>query len=96
MFYSCNKPPEACIEVDNTTVTIGAPITFTSCSKRALSQDWFMEGPDGAPENEMGWSDAQFTHSFTVSGTYTVILNAYSKFSFLGDVHSATTTITVQ
>lgn len=93
---SCAKQPEACIDKGQTTVNTGTPVTFTSCSKHTLSQDWFMQGPAGAPENTMGWSDAQFTHTFTVTGTYTVTLNAYSKFSFQGDVNTATQTVTVQ
>jgi len=93
---ACNKPPEACIETDMETASVGAPVTFSSCSKRALSQDWFMTGPAGAPENTMGWSDASFTHSFTVAGTYEIRLNAYSKFSFMGDVNTATQSFTVQ
>lgn len=93
---ACNRPPEACIDNSQTTVNAGTPVVFTSCSKRALSQDWFMSGPAGAPENTMGWSDAQFTHTFTVPGAYTVTLNAYSKFSFLGDVSTTTQTITIQ
>lgn len=93
---ACNKKPEACIDNGQTSVSVGSPVNFTSCSKRALSQDWFMEGPVGAPENSMGWSDAHFTHTFTIPGTYIVTLNAYSKFSFMGDVSSTTQTITVQ
>lgn len=71
-------------------------MNFTSCSKHTLSQDWFMSGPAGAPENTMGWSDAHFTHTFTMAGTYVVTLNAYSKFSFMGDVSTTTQTITIQ
>jgi len=55
-----------------------------------------MSGPAGAPENTMGWSDAQFTHTFTVTGTYIVTLKAYSKFSFMGEMSETTQTITVQ
>lgn len=55
-----------------------------------------MSGPEGAPENDMAWSDIQFTHTFTIPGTYIVTLNAYSKFSFLGDVSTTTQTITIQ
>ncbi|MBI3136807.1 MAG: hypothetical protein HYZ14_19185 [Bacteroidetes bacterium] len=93
---ACNKPPEACIDNGQTTASVGSPVSFVSCSKHTLSQDWFMSGPAGAPENTMGWSDAQFTHTFTVTGTYVVTLNAYSKFSFLGDVSTTTQTITIQ
>ena len=92
---ACNRPPEACIQTDMESAAVGTPVTFTSCSKRALSQDWFMTGPDSAAENSMGWSDASFTHTFTMPGTYEVRLNAYSKFSFMGDVRSTTQSFTV-
>ncbi len=55
-----------------------------------------MSGPVGAPENTMGWSDAQFSHTFTIPGTYVVTLRAYSKFSFMGDMSEATQSVTVQ
>lgn len=93
---ACNRPPKACIENEQTTATVGTPITFTSCSKRTLSQDWFISGPTGAPENSMAWSDPQFTHAFSIPGTYIVTLNAYSKFSFLGEVSTETQEITIQ
>lgn len=95
LFVACNKPPEACIDNGQTTASVGTPVSFTSCSKRALSQDWYMSGPAGAPENTMAWSDIQFTHTFTIPGTYVVTLNAYSKFSFLGDVSTTTQTVTI-
>jgi len=92
----CNKPPKPCIEMDQTTVSIGTPVTFTSCSKRALSFEWFMDGPTAAPENLMGWSDEIITHTFSVSGTYTITLNVYSKFGYIGDMESTTATLVVQ
>lgn len=85
LLASCNKSPEACIELDKTSAAIGETITFTSCSKHALSYIWRMEGPVGAPENEMGWSDEMIQVDFSVPGSYTVTLTAYSKFSFLGE-----------
>jgi len=95
-FVGCNKPPKACIEMDQTTVGVGVPVTFTSCSKRALSYEWFMDGPPPAPENSQGWSDPQIIHSFSVAGTYTITLNVYSKFGFAGDKATATATLVVQ
>jgi plastocyanin len=95
LFLACNRPPEACIDNAQTSVAAGTPVTFTSCSKRTLSQDWYIDGPVGAPEDTMAWSDAQFTHTFTVPGSYTVTLNAYSKFSFLGDVSTTTQSVTI-
>lgn len=96
LVYSCNKPPEACIEVDKTTASIGEEITFTSCSKRAQSYIWFFEGPVGAPENNIGSSDISFKQSFSVAGTYSVKLEAYKKFSFQGEMTSTTRNIVIQ
>lgn len=55
-----------------------------------------MVGPTGAPENTQAWSDQQIKVSFSVPGTYTVTLEAFSKFSWMGDVGTATQTVTVQ
>lgn len=92
---ACKKEPVACIEVDNTSISVGTPVTFTSCSENALSFEWYMDGPTGAPENSQGWSDPQIIHSFTVPGTYTVTLNAYDDFSFLGEVSTAKITMNI-
>lgn len=96
LMLSCNKPPTACIEVDQTTVSVGTTVTLKSCSKKALSYEWFMSGPAGAPENTKGWSDELITNTFTVAGNYTVTLTAYKRYSFLGESSTAETTITVQ
>ena len=95
LLSSCHKPPKPCIEVSTETAVVGAPVTFTSCSKKALSYEWHMEGPAGAPENSLGWSEIQFNHSFTVPGTYNVTLIAYKKFSWLGDSASTTSQIII-
>lgn len=92
---SCKKPPQACIEISATNVNAGTEIEFSSCSEHALSFEWFMEGPEGAPENSLGWSDEYFVHSFSVPGQYTVIFTAYEKFSFLGDSETVEASITV-
>lgn len=95
MLAGCGKPPEACMELSSSNVVAGAPIEFTSCSKRALSFEWFIAGPDAAPENDMGWSDPQFSHSFSIPGTYSVTLNAYHDFSLTGDVSTIQENFTV-
>lgn len=95
LLSSCKKPPVACMELSTTNTPTGAPVEFSSCSERALSYEWFMEGPDGAPENTQGWSDEFFSHSFSVPGTYTITLNAYSDFSFTGEMSSTQETITI-
>lgn len=86
---------EACIETDSNSASVGTPITFTSCSKQALSFEWFMTGPSGAPENAQGWSEEIFVHSFTVPGTYLVELTAYKRYSWVGEKSTTTTTITI-
>ncbi len=85
----CKKAPIACLELSQSQITVGETIEFSSCSENALSYEWFIVGPEGAPENDKGWSDPMFMNTFTVPGAYTVTLNAYSKFSFLGDVSTA-------
>ena len=92
---SCKKPPIACIEVDNTSASTGVNVTFTSCSEKSLSYEWYMSGPVGAPENSMGWSDPEFSHAFTLPGTYTVSLTAYADFSWLGESSTTETTIVI-
>lgn len=76
-------------------MSVGTPVTFTSCSEKALSYTWFMNGPAGAPENDLGWSEEEFSRTFSVAGTYEVTLTAYEKFSWLGDADSTSTTIIV-
>jgi hypothetical protein len=95
ILFSCNKPPKPCIEVSDDVAAVGTPVTFTSCSKRALSYEWFITGPAGAPENTKGWSEIQFVNTFTVPGTYTIELTAYKKFSWLGESATATETLVI-
>lgn len=54
-----------------------------------------MQGPGGAPENNLMWSEEVIEITFSVAGTYTVNLEAYEKFSWLGQMGSTSTTITV-
>lgn len=93
--FSCNKSPEACLELEDQSTFVGQVTTFTSCSKNALSYEWFIAGPENAPENKMGWSDPTFNHIFTVPGSYVITLNAYYKFSFLGEKSTASATLSV-
>lgn len=83
------------MELSQESVGAGTPIEFVSCSEHALSWEWFIEGPDGAPENDLGWSDESFSRAFSVPGSYTVTLNAYEEFSFLGRVSTTTTTFII-
>ena len=93
--FSCNKPPVACINTDVTNVSVGTQVEFSSCSEKSLSYTWFMTGPDGAPENDLGWSDETFTRAFSVPGTYNVTLTAFKNYSWQGRSDSTSTTITV-
>ncbi len=92
---SCKKDPNACIEVGETSVSTGVPVSFTSCSENALSYEWYIEGPSGAPENSMGWSDEGFSNTFTITGTYIITLHAYEDFSFDGQVSTAESSIVI-
>ena len=94
-FSACEKPLTACIDIESTTVSTDQPVLFKSCSENAISLEWYMEGPDGAPENGRGWSDFEITNTFTVPGTYKITLNTYDDFSFLGEKQTAIETLTV-
>jgi len=85
-FSACKKEITACIEMDNTSISEGQSITFTSCSTNELSYWWEIKGPDTAPENTKAWSDKIFTNKFSVAGSYTVTLKVYSDFSFQGNM----------
>ena len=95
IIIGCRRPPEVCMELSAESTFAGTPIQFASCSKRALSFEWFMDGPDGAPENIRGWSDESFSHSFTVPGSYVITLNVSRNFSFTGDKATLQKTIRV-
>lgn len=74
------------MEISETSVSVGTPITFTSCSSHTLSQAWFFTGPAGSPENTVSSSDLVFTQSFSEPGVYEVRLYAYREFSFTGEL----------
>ncbi|WP_066755932.1 PKD domain-containing protein [Crocinitomix algicola] len=95
LFLSCDKTTEACMELSETTTSVDKDIEFTSCSENALSLEWYIEGPEEAVENELGWSDPKFTHAFSMPGSYTITLHAYSDFSFAGDKSTVTQSVTV-
>ena len=91
----CNKPPEACIEMEPSSAAVGEPIEFKSCSKRALSYLWTFEGPDSAAVNDTARSESVITMSFDMPGNYTVYLEAYKKYSWLGESSTATASFTI-
>ncbi len=95
ILFSCKKKVTACIDAPASSYSIGQESVFTSCAENALSYDWRVNGPDGAPENSMGWSDRIIKVNFSVPGSYTITLNAYSDFSLLGDKESITANFTV-
>jgi len=92
---SCDKSPIACISIDQTSASIGTSVQFTSCSEKSLSYVWDFEGPAGAPENSLQWAETTFSRAFTVSGTYTVTLTSYQKYSWGGETSVATETLTI-
>ena len=94
-FFSCKKDPVACMDLSSETVSVGQDITLKTCSENALSYDWYFIGPVGAPENTMGNSEIEWTHQFSVPGTYTIGHVAFEKFSFFGKSDTITKTITV-
>jgi len=93
--FSCKKEVQSCIELSSNSILPGQSITFTSCSKNELSYDWRITGPEMAPENNLGWSDKEFTRTFTDKGNYTITLKAYSDFSLIGDVSTSTANFSV-
>lgn len=95
LLVGCNKPPKACIDISTESAAVGEDVIFTSCSEKALSYHWTMTGPAGAPENEKGWSEVQFTNEFIIPGTYTVTLTAFKEFSWLGTSASTQKVITI-
>ena len=92
LLFSCNKPPLACMELSTNNASVGSVVEFTSCSEHALSYEWFIESSDTL----FGRSDQFFTHAFTTAGTYTITLNAYSDFSFVGETSSTTETLVIE
>lgn len=94
--YSCKREPQACIELDSNSASAGTEVLMSSaCSKHALSHEWFIEGPTGAPENDMIWTKDIIRVTFSMAGSYTITLNVYNKFSWQGDMHSTTESITI-
>ncbi|MEX1002145.1 MAG: PKD domain-containing protein [Crocinitomicaceae bacterium] len=92
---SCNKGPEACIEMDKTSANVGESIEFRSCSKRALSYIWTFQGPEGAAVNDTARSEEWFFMEFDTSGSYTVQLQAFKKYSWLGESSTASANFTI-
>ena len=70
---SCKSKPEALFSVDNNgTVDVGAAVTFTNQSDNAVNYEWdFGDGYGSEEENPI--------HYYTATGTYEVMLTAYSK-----------------
>ncbi len=72
LFSSCKKKdnapiPVACIQVNNTSVKFGTPLSFSSCASDASTYLW-----DFGDSATAGTASA--SHTFTNPGTYTVKL----------------------
>ena len=96
MATSCKKPVNACIEVSSNSAAVDEEITFSSqCTENALSYLLSFEGPAGAAENNMQRSESLYQFSFGTAGNYKVTLEAYQNYSWVGEVDSTSTTITI-
>ena len=95
LMFSCSKNPEACIAVNKSSVAVGENIQFTSCSKRALSFIWSFSGPTGSSANNIERSEETFAYAFDTAGTYTVKLQAFYKYSWLGAWDTTSTVVTI-
>ena len=96
IMFSCNKPPEACISVDNNSPGVGTDIQLSAdCSKHALSYIWKFEGPASSSLNSVERSEEIITVAFDTVGSYTITLEAYQKYSWVGQMSSTTTTVSV-
>lgn len=95
LFASCKKEPVACIDMSTEVANAGDIVTFYTCSEKALSYHWTFEGPVGAPENQLEYSELQFNHIFNTPGTYTIRLTAYRNYSWLGESNSTERIITI-
>jgi hypothetical protein len=85
MLNSCDFQPDAFFYADKLTAEIGEEVFFTNGSHNANDFEW--DFGDGT------WSDAfEVVHSYAASGTYTVVLSAFSS---SGDVDRAYTEIEV-
>jgi hypothetical protein len=72
MLSSCEMQPEAYFYSDKITAQIGEEVFFTNESYNASHFEW--DFGDGT------WSDAvDVVHSYSASGTFTVVLSAYSS-----------------
>lgn len=69
---SCKKQPDAMFEVDDTTPNTNQTLQFTNNSIDGVTYEWnFGDGTTSEEENP--------SHVYTMAGTYTVTLTAYSK-----------------
>ncbi len=84
---SCMKKPMACFYATPTTISAGQSVSFTStCSMDAHHYEW--EFGDGGASR-----DANPSHTYNTSGSYTVKLKTMSKNSKKMDETSKTITV---
>lgn len=96
VLLSCNKPPEACITASSESPSVGETVELSAaCTKKAKSYIWSFEGPSSSVLNNIQRSEQVIMIAFDTAGTYTVTLDAYSDFSWLGSTGSTQTTINV-
>ena len=93
---SCEKAVVACLETSSQSAAVGEEITLSSqCSEHALSFLWSFQGPAGASANTIQRSEDLFQFSFDTAGSYTVRLEAFRNYSWVGDTDSTFTTIVI-
>lgn len=83
---SCVKEPVACLQASKTSAETNEAISFTDCSENAHSYLW--EFGDGITS-----TDANPSHTYSSSGTYTVKLTTESKNGKKSDNKSLTVMI---
>ena len=96
VLFSCNKPPEACITTSNESPAVGTEVELSAtCSEKAKSYIWSFEGPSSSIYNNIQRSEQVIMIAFDTAGTYTVTLDVFKEFSWLGESASTQTTLTV-
>ena len=94
LLNSCAKPTNGCYTYSPSTITTTTQVTFdASCSDNASSYNW-----DFGDGTEITTNSSSITHTFSTSGTYTVMLVAGRKdgVTFRKEKPTYTQTVIVQ
>ena len=86
---ACDKDdpsPEACFDIEHSTVAAGETAHFTSCAENAHHFEWdFGDGATSALENP--------THVYNTPGTYTVAQHVFNEDMSKSDMITHTITV---